>query len=258
MRIKSSFFVLTLLMLLFASCTTSKKIVYFQDMNPDSLIAVHKFAPIRIQPGDKITVYVNSKDEALSSIFNLKRPMGQTSSQSELGYTVDAQGNIDFPIVGKINISGLTREEVEAKIKNVLITQNLIKDPVVTVDYKNLSVVVLGEVVAPGKYNIEKDRVTVLDALGMAKDLTVFGKRDCVKVMREENGKQKTYVLDLLSGKDVYESPAYFLQQNDIVYVEPNGTRARQSTVNGNNVLTTSFWLSLVSTLTTLFVLIFN
>ncbi len=258
MRIKSNILVLALLVLLSVACSTPKEIIYFQDMGSDSIATVHQFAPIRIQPGDKISIIVNSKDESLSSLFNLKRPVGQSSMKSDLGYTVDSNGNIDFPVLGKVNIAGLTREEVEAKIKSELIAQNLIKDPVVTIDFQNLSVVVLGEVVSPGRYNIEKDRVTVLDALGMAKDLTIYGKRDCVKVMREENGVQKTYEINLLSGKEVYDSPAYYLQQNDIVYVEPNNTRARQSTVNGNTVRSTSFWLSFISLLTSVVVLIFR
>ncbi len=255
MRIKSNFLVLILIILSAVACSTPKKIIYFQDMNPDSIVAVHKLTPIKMQSGDKISIVVNSRDESLSALFNLKRPEGQTTSRMELGYTVDSHGDIDFPVLGKVNINGLTREEVAEKIKGELISKNLLKDPVVTVEFLNLSVVVLGEVTAPGRYSIEKDQVTVLDALGMARDLTIYGKRDCVKVMREENGVQKTYELNLLSGEEVYDSPAYYLQQNDIVYVEPNSTKARQSTVNGNNVRSVSFWLSLASFLTTILVL---
>ncbi len=255
MRIKSNFLVLILIALLGVACSTPKEIIYFQDMNPGSIAEVHKLTPIKMQSGDKISIVVNCKDEALSTLFNLKRPEGQSTSKIELGYTVDTHGDIDFPVLGKVNIMGLTREEVAEKIKGELISKNLLKDPVVTVEFLNLSVVVLGEVTAPGRYSIDKDQVTVLDALGMARDLTIYGKRDCVKVMREEDGVQKTYELNLLSGKDVYDSPAYYLQQNDVVYVEPNSTKARQSTVNGNNVRSVSFWLSLASFLTTILVL---
>ena len=134
--------------------------------------------------------------------------------------------------------------------------RNLVKDPVVTVEFMNLTVSVLGEVANPGRFNIDKDRLTLLDALSMAGDLTVYGKRENVLVQREENGKKTLYRVNLNSGYDLYASPVYYLQQNDIVYVEPNSVRARQSTVNGNNVRSTSFWLSLASLLTTITVLI--
>lgn len=141
-------------------------------------------------------------------------------------------------------------------IKEELISKNLVKDPVVTVEFMNLTVSVLGEVANPGRFNIDKDRLTLLDALSMAGDLTVYGKRENVLVQREENGKKTLYRVNLNSGYDLYASPVYYLQQNDIVYVEPNSVRARQSTVNGNNVRSTSFWLSLASLLTTITVLI--
>ena len=116
----------------------------------------------------------------------------------------------------------------------------------------NLNFSVMGEVNRPGQYKISKDKVTILDALSMAGDLTIYGKREKVLVMREENGKQHVYGINLCSGNNIYSSPVYYLQQNDVVYVEPNGTRARQSTVNGNNVRSTSFWISLASLLTSI------
>ena len=165
-------------------------------------------------------------------------------------------GNIDFPVLGHIHVAGMTREEIALCIKEELISKNLVKDPVVTVEFMNLTVSVLGEVANPGRFNIDKDRLTLLDALSMAGDLTVYGKRENVLVQREENGKKTLYRVNLNSGYDLYASPVYYLQQNDIVYVEPNSVRARQSTVNGNNVRSTSFWLSLASLLTTITVLI--
>ena len=119
----------------------------------------------------------------------------------------------------------------------------------------NLAISVLGEVGKPGRYNIDRDKITLLDAISMAGDLTIYGKRDNVYVMRNEGGKQTSYQVNLLSAQDVYSSPAYYLQQNDVIYVEPNSVRARQSTVNGNNVRSTSFWISLASLLTTITVL---
>lgn len=137
-----------------------------------------------------------------------------------------------------------------------MIERNLVKDPVVTVEFLNLTVSVLGEVSSPGRYNIDRDQITLLDALSMAGDLTIFGKRDEVLVMREvQDGRQQVYRVNLCSANDLYNSPVYYLQQNDVVYVEPNSMRARQSTVNGNNVRSASFWMSLASLLTTITVL---
>ena len=178
------------------------------------------------------------------------------SNRGVSGYTVDSKGNIDFPVLGEIHIAGMTREEVAAYIKKELQSHDLIKDPVVTVEYMNLSVAVMGEVNNPGRFSIDKDNLTILDALSQAGDLTIYGKREKVLVLRQEEGKQRVYGVNLCSAEHLYTSSAYYLQQNDVVYVEPNATKARQSTVNGNNVRSTSFWISLASLLTSIAVLI--
>lgn len=179
-------------------------------------------------------------------------------SQQVSCYTVDENGEIDFPVLGKIKVAGKNREEIAAYIKKELIDRKLINDPVVTVEFSNLYISVLGEVNNPGRYGIDRDKITLLDAIGMAGDLTIYGKRQNVVVMREEEGKQLFYRVDLTSVDDLYSSPVYYLQQKDVVYVEPNETRARQSTVNGNNVRSTSFWVSIASLLTSVAVLIFK
>ena len=161
-------------------------------------------------------------------------------------------------MLGKLHVQDMTREEVAVYIKKELQSHDLIKDPVVTVEFMNLSVNVMGEVNRPGRYNIDKDHLTILDALSQAGDLTIYGKREKVLVLRNENGKQRVYGINLCSADHLYSSPVYYLQQNDVVYVEPNDTKARQSTVNGNNVRSTSFWISLASLLTTISVLIFK
>ena len=116
----------------------------------------------------------------------------------------------------------------------------------------------MGEVKTPGRYQIQRDRITILEALGMAGDLTIQGKRENVKVLREECDGQRVYTIDLTSAESVYKSPVYYLQPNDVVYVEPNEMKARQSTINGNSVRNVSFWMSLASLLTTIAVLIFK
>ena len=223
---------------------------------------------ITIRPEDKISIIVNSRDPQLTDLFNLPyvtRQLGQSSNTYSTGtsqgvsvYTVDANGEIDFPVLGKVYVAGMKREEIAVYIKSEWIKENLVKDPVVTVEFANLCISVLGEVNNPGRFNIDRDRLTVLDALSMAGDLTIYGNRYKVMVLRQEGDVQRVYGLDLTSGEHVYSSPAYYLQQNDVVYVEPNAVKARQSTVNGNNVRSTSFWISLASLLTSVAILIFN
>lgn len=252
-----------------SSCGSSKQVVYFQDLKPgETEIKLPEVKAITIRPEDKISIIVNSRDPQLTDLFNLPyvtRELGQSSntytigrSQGVSGYTVDGNGEIDFPVLGKIYVAGKKREEIAAYIKNELVRENLVKDPVVTVEFMNLCISVMGEVNNPGRFSIDRDRLTVLDALSMAGDLTIYGNRNKVMVLRQEGGVQRVYGIDLTSGEHVYSSPAYYLQQNDVVYVEPNAVKARQSTVNGNNVRSTSFWISLASLLTSVAILIFN
>lgn len=253
------------------SCSAPSRVTYFQDLRPgESEQKVIAATEIKVRPGDKLSIIVNSRDPQLTQLFNLPyvgQQIGQGSvtanatssnSQGVSGYTVDEKGMIDFPVLGKIEIAGKNREEIAAFIKGELLAKNLVKDPVVTVEYMNLCISVLGEVAKPGRYSIDRDKVTVLDAISMAGDLTIYGKREKVLVLREEEGVQHVYGINLCSAEHLYTSPVYYLRQNDVVYVEPNSVRARQATVNGNNVRSTSFWISLASLLTTVAVLVFK
>ena len=254
-----------------SSCNSSKQVVYFQDLKPgETEIKLPEVKAITIRPEDKISIIVNSRDPQLTDLFNLpviSRQLGQSlrsggvstgNSQGVSAYTVNSEGEIDFPVLGKIYVAGMKREEIAEYIKDELIRQNLVKDPVVTVEFANLCVSVLGEVNSPGRFSIDRDRLTLLDALSMAGDLTIYGNRSKVMVLRQEGDVQRVYGVNLTSGEHIYTSPAYYLQQNDVVYVEPNEVKARQSTVNGNNVRSTSFWISLASLLTSVAILIFN
>lgn len=254
---------------LLCSCSSTKKIVYFQDLRPgESEVRIEDSMEIRVRPDDKISIIVKSRDPQLTDLFNLPyvtRQLGMSSLRGTTGnnqgvssYTVDNKGNIDFPVIGEIHVAGMKRTEIAYNIKNELINRNLVKDPVVTVEFVNLSFSVMGEVNSPGRFIIDKDRMTVLDALSMAGDLTIFGNREKVMVLRQEGDTQRVYGINLTSGEHIYTSPAYYLRQNDVVYVEPNATKARQATVNGNNVRSTSFWISIASLLTSVAVLIFK
>ncbi len=250
--------------LLLSSCKSSEKVVYFQDLySGKNNITLAPAQDITLRPEDKITIIVNSRDPQLTDLFNLpyvSRQLGGTysSNQGVCGYTVDRNGDIDFPVLGKVHVAGMRREDVAAHIKEKLVAGNLVKDPVVTVEFMNLTFSVLGEVNDPGRISIDRDRVTLLDALSLAGDLTIYGKRTNVKVIRQDGDVQQVYEINLTSGWEVYSSPAYYLQQNDVVYVEPNNVRARQSTVNGNNTRSTSFWISLASLLTSVATLVWK
>lgn len=241
------------------SCSSKKQITYFQDLKPGQELVIANLSPIKLQPNDKVSIVFSTGDSRLNSLFNL--PVARTNisqgnsngkinsggSESTSPYTLDSQGDINFPVLGKLHVAGMTREELGEYIRRELISRDLAKNPIVTVEYLNLSVTVLGEVGHPGRFAIDREDYTILDALSAAGDLTIFGQRDNIRVLREENGVQRVYDVNLNSGLNLTQSPVYYLQQNDVIYVEPNGTKARQSTPNGNSALTPSFWISIAS-----------
>ena len=251
MRIAERVVSLAVMLAVLASCAAPEKISYFQDASVDGFSGVVQESHIRLRPEDKVSIVVNTSNEQLTSVFNLpyiSQRIGNSSYTSAVsGYTVDAEGNIDFPVLGKLHVGGMTRAEVADFIKRELVSKEQAKDPVVTVEFMNLTVAVLGEVARPGRYSIDKDKLTLLDALSLAGDLTIYGRRENVLVFRNVDGRQTSFKVDLCSAGDVMGSPVYYIQQDDVIYVEPNDMRARQSTVNGNNVRSTSFWISIAS-----------
>ena len=251
------------LMLALASCDTSKQITYFQDLQEYHAANGTQGQPapeIRLRPEDKISIIVNSKVPELTALFNLpyvSRTLGSenlsNTSQGTSGYIIKADGTIDFPVLGLVQAAGKTRDELSAHIKAELINRNLVNDPVVTVEFVNLQFSVMGEVKSPGTYKINRDHITLLDALSMAGDLTISGKRENVLVLRPNaSGKLEAYTVDLRSFDDVSRSPVYFIHQNDFIYVEPNKKRANESTVNANTLQSATFWISVVSLMSSL------
>lgn len=211
------------------SCVSTKKMIYMQGAN--DMLAVPQTITqdfeIRIQPDDILYITISSKDEELLAPFSNSKLLGTSTTsfsgvQEAVGIPVDKSGNVQLPILGGMYAAGLTREELANKIKEELVRGEFIKDPVVTIRMKNFKISVLGEVKNPGVKQIMGDRVTVLEALGMAGDLTVYGKRENILVLRETNGQRSSYTIDLTSAESVLKSPCYFLQQNDVVIVEPN------------------------------------
>ena len=243
-----------------SSCDVSKRITYFQDIQEKNVSASTEERPtpeIRLRPEDKISIIVNTKIPELTALFNLPyttRILGSSSesigsnNQGTSGYFIKGDGTIDFPVLGLVQAAGMTRDELSAHIKSELINRNLVNDPVVTVEFINLQFAVMGEVRAPGTYKITRDHITLLDALSMAGDLTIDGRRDNVLVLRPDaSGNLTAYSIDMRSFDDVQNSPAYYIHQNDYIYVEPSTKRANQSTVNANTVQSFSFWISVAS-----------
>lgn len=261
---RKSIIPLLAVLLLMASCATNKKITYFQDIavSIDTTGAMRLPPDITLRPDDKISIIVNTRDPELTSLFNLpyiSRILGQQgettsgSSHGASGYIVKGDGTIDFPVLGVISVAGMTRDEVAAYIKDMLIARNLVNDPVVTVEFLNLQFSVIGEVRSPGSYKITRDRVTLLEAISGAGDLTINGKRDNVLVLRPDStGKLYAYQVDIRSFENVVNSPVYYIHQNDYIYVEPNKKKANESTVNANTVSSASFWISITSLLASL------
>ena len=261
--LKNHLFLFVLLLML-SSCDMSKRITYFQDIQDQRTTYINEqpTPEIRLRPEDKISIIVNTKVPELTALFNLPytaRVLGSqteqlsSNSQGTSGYIIKADGTIDFPVLGMVQAAGKTRDELAAHIKSELIDRNLVNDPVVTVEFVNLKFSVMGEVRSPGSYPITRDHITLLDALSMAGDLTIDGKRDNIMVLRPNaTGKLTAYTVDMLSFNDVQHSPAYYIHQNDYIYVEPNKKRANQSTVNANTVQSASFWISVISLLASL------
>lgn len=258
---------------LISACKTPQDIAYMQDLGENAQFAASHAKMITLQPLDQISVVVNCKNPEVAALFNLPyyaRRVGDmttsmsasgvsnANSQNISGYTVNSNGEIDFPILGTLKVGGMTREEVARHIKNELIRRGQDTNPVVTVEFLNLGVSVIGEVNRPGRYSIDRDRFTILDAISMAGDLTINGRRKDVTVVRNTAEGQQVYRLDMTKGADLFSSPAFYVQQNDVVYVNPNDKRMRESTINGNNMRSTSFWISLASLLTSVAVLIFK
>ena len=257
------FLLFGLVALLMSSCNTSKEIIYLQDVRLESPEEIKAAETITIEPKDMLSIVVSSSQPDAARIFNLPIMATQASNGDLMydsylnGYVVDGDGYIDFPVVGKIKASGLNRWQLQDRIMETLRDKKLLDDPVVTVDFMNFKVSILGEVTAPGTYSITSDKVSVLQAIAMARDLTIYGKRDEVYVIREEGGQRHSYKLDLRSS-DIFDSPAYYLKQNDVIYVQPNKVRAGQSTINQNTVKSVSMWVSIASLLTSIGVLVAN
>lgn len=256
------------LVVLLGACNAQRKVLYLQDVESGSEITIPDNYVIRLKPYDQITVVVNSKNPELAAPFNtstsyngLTGAVGTTTSTSATQnslqiLTVDSEGCITMPIIGDVKVSGLTREEAEAKIEKLIMDGEYIADPKVHVRFAKLTISIIGDVAKPGRYDINKDQLTLFEALALAGDLTIYGDRENVAVIREKDGKSIVTKLDLRS-QDIFSSPCFYIEQNDVIIVSPNKYKAATSEINANR----SFWVSLTSTgisLATLLLTIFT
>lgn len=241
--------------LLLASCASNKKIQYFQEVEgvtvKDTLL---NFEPI-IEVGDMLSINVSATDAEAALPFNLyETPMVGTSiaSAKPLTYLVNIDGEINFPVLGKYKVGGFTTKQLTANLGKTL-GDTYINDPIINVRLTNFKVSVVGEVKRPGSFVVTNERISILEALSLAGDLTIHGKRKNVLLIREIQGKKEFVTLDL-TNKEVFNSPYYYLKQNDVVYVAPNKSKVNSSAVGAN----TGVIVSSVSLLIALMALILN
>ena len=248
-----------MLLFLCFSCASRKDIVYYQNIDGINGQQNANSYEVKIQSDDLLMIIVSAEDPeiaipfnltsvAIPSATNLQAAVGQQTMQS---YLVDRNGNIEFPVLGKLQIGGLTRTEVLKLLKEKIAVY--IKNPIINLRIMNFKVSLQGEVNVPGTYTIASERVTLIEALSMARDLTIYGKRDNILVIREING-TKSYNRVDITKSDFINSPFYYLTQNDVVYVEPNRTKVNAAAVGPN----TSVIISAISILISLSVLIFK
>ena len=244
----SSFF-LCVAALLLASCTNTKLVSYFNGVPDGTLPGKTVLPEVQIQRNDLLYITVSSLNADASALFNMP-VAATTNAEVPLGYLVNQQGQIQFPVLGLIKAEGLTKDQLKTQIENTLSEKQLLKDPIVSIRFLNFRVTVLGEVNQPKVVQVPSEKISLLEALGMAGDLTIYGKRENVLVIREEDGVKSIKRINLNSD-ELLKSPYYYLKSNDIVYVEPNKQR-----IQAANTTNTQIWISLalaVLTLATIF-----
>lgn len=260
---KLFYFTFVLVAVLLNSCGSVKNVAYLQNSDTIDFSRSEYLYDARIMPKDVLTITVSTVNPEASAPFNLiVRPaLNSTSSTiattggSLQTYLVDNDGQIDFPVLGSLQVGGLSKAECEKMIHDKLLPYlNEEENPVVTVRMSNYKISVLGEVNRPGMFTVSNEKINILEALAQAGDLTIYGVRDRVKLIRESSSGKKNVVTINLNDAEIINSPYYYLQQNDVVYVEPNKVKARNSSV-GNS---TNLWFTGTSILISLTSLLYS
>lgn len=255
MKSKFKLFLTGATLLTITSCTTTKDVQYIQDFSPNSVESTMVNSGLLIEPDDLLSIIVTTKNPELGTLFNLQpgtitSELSNTITSSvtnkvDLGYRVDELGDIVFPQLGTLHVAGLNRRQVENMIKQRILKEGLLKDFSVSVSFQNSKISILGDVAHPGNFDFKDDKYTILQALADAGDLNITAERE-IMVIREKNGKRELYNLDLKS-RSLFDSPAYYLQQNDVIYVLPNDVKASQRDLNSNQWRQVSTWMGLAS-----------
>ncbi len=248
----ASFFGIVLLVL--SGCATPHNVAYFQDMPIEQEVTITRPEPVKLHEGDEISILVSTRDAALSSLFskysnyNASSLTGGGIGTRSSSYIIDSEGFIDFPVLGKLKVEGLTRSELELYIKKSLEEKNLAKEPIITVEFSNLFVTMIGSAGSVGRIEIDRDNFTLLDAIAQSGDIQIGGMRENIKVIRTTDfDKRIAYEVNLCSAEDLYNSPVYYLQQNDVIYVEPTNKAKRATTEYGSQLVNYAFWFSLIT-----------
>jgi len=246
----STFLFVTVMLLAFSSCVNTKKVTYFNNIRESSITSAPRVTAI-IHKNDLIGISVTSLSAEASTMFN---PVSISSADQQAGYLVNESGNIQFPVLGSVRAVGFTLEQLGDSIKKALIQQKLLVSPIVTTRFLNFRVTILGEVKNPTVLNVPSQRISILEAIGLAGDLTNYGKRDNILIIHDEPTK-KTFARVDLTNKKIFSSPEYYLRSNDVVYVEQNKNKLR-SLSNGRQLV--PLLLSIVSILVVSFSLLYR
>ena len=249
---------LTLLMLCLtgiaiSSCSPPKDIIYFQDLTTTHPVDLPEIQYVKAKHEDKLLINVHCRDEKIAKLFNVMGHSyygGGGSSTDLHTYNVDINGDIEFPVVGKIHVGGLTRQEIADRVRDILIEENLVKDPYVSCSFANDYFYTLGEM-GTSVVQIPKDAFTIIEAVAQSGDLSINAVRTKIRVLREVNGQLRNYEVDFTSAEQLVNSPVYYVQQGDIIYAEMDVKKQYSTTLYGNTVRKPTFWMSLISSVLT-------
>lgn len=240
LRIKYLTFTLVATVLL-SSCGSKKDVVYFQDANSFETIVETNTYVNKFKVDDEVSIFVSSLNPEASAPFNLFRGGGEARGAGipqQVDYLIEKDGTIDFPVLGKLKIVGLSSDELRQLLTQKL-NEGYLKDPIINIRIRNFTVTILGEVRSPGTYQVNGEQITILEALGLAGDLTIKGKRNNIKVIRDFDGTIVHNTINLLS-KDAMKSPVFYLTQNDVIYVEPNQSGITSSSLDSRATIAVS------------------
>ena len=242
---KKNRIILVIFVLLFSSCVSSKKIIYFQDNDTEIRRETFQNLGPSIGVDDLLTINISTIDAEAALPFNLYESQSNIGAPKPIPYLVNMKGEIDFPVIGTLKVAGYTTTALSERIKTVL--KDYLKNPTVNIRLINFKVTIMGDVKRPGSYTIPSERITIIEALGLAGDLQIQGNRKKVLLIREKKG-ERIYVPIDLTNKKLFSSPYYYLAQNDVLYIEPNKTKINSSAIGSN----TGAILSSISILITL------